>query len=114
MKRIALAAALAATCGLAFAQAPAPATPAADVPKAKCEPKPEYPGRLAMQSDLRRNAFNRELKAYRECMLAFVDQQKAQQQAHLQAANAAIGEYNDTMKKIAAEQEAAKGEAGAQ
>ena len=115
MKTIALAAVLAASCGLAFAQAPAPtATPAVDVPKPKCEPKPEYPGRLAMQSDLRRNAFNRELKAYRECMLAYVDQHKAEQQAHLAAANAAIGEYNETMKKIAADQDAAKGEAGAQ
>lgn len=111
MKKLALAAALAASCGLAFAQSPAPAGhPAADVPKPKCEPKPEYPGRLAMQSDLRRNAFNRELKAYKECMMAYVDERKALYTGNLNAANAAIGEYNDTMKKIAAEQEAAKGE----
>jgi len=109
MKRIALAAALLATAGLALAQAEAPKAPApVDVPKPKCEPKPEYPGRLAMQSDLRRNAFTREINAYKTCMMAYVEDHKAAQHAHLQAANNAIQEYNETMKKIAAEQEAAK------
>jgi hypothetical protein len=64
-----------------------------------------------MQSDLRRNAFTREIATYKACMMAYVETQKVQQQAHLQAANGAITEYNDTMKKIAAEQELAKGEA---
>lgn len=110
MKKLALAAILTATASLAFAQAPAaPAAPAVDKPK--CDPKPEYPGRLAMQSDLRRNSFTREIAAYKTCMMAYVEVQKAAQQAHLSAANGAITEYNDTMKKIAAEQEAAKGEA---
>ena len=109
MKRIAIAAALLATAGLAFAQADAPKAAApVDMPKAKCEPKPEYPGRLAMQSDLRRNSFTREINAYKTCMMAYVEEHKAQQAAHLTAANAAIQEYNDTMKKIAAEQDAAK------
>ena len=110
MKRLALAATLIATAGLAFAQAEAPkAAPAPDLPKPKCDPKPEYPGRLAMQLDLRRNSFNRELAAYKTCMMAYVEEHKAQQAAHFQAANGAIQDYNDTMKKIAAEQEAAKG-----
>ena len=109
MKRIALAAALLATAGFAFAQAEAPKAAApVDVPKAKCEPKPEYPGRLAMQSDLRRNAFTREINAYKACMMAYVEEHKAAQQQHLQAANGAITEYNEVMKKIAADQEAAK------
>ena len=108
MKKTALAAALLASAGLAIAQTPAPAPAPADVPKPKCDPRPEYPGRLAMQSDLRRNAFNRELKAYKDCMMAYVDERKAQYAGNLSAANAAISEYNDTMKKIAAEQEAAK------
>ena len=109
MKRIALAATLLAAAGFAFAQAEAPkAPPPPDVAKAKCDPKPEYPGRLAMQSDLRRNAFTREINAYKTCMMAYVEEHKAQQAAHLSAANGAIQEYNDTMKKIAAEQEAAK------
>src|SRR5215813_11031723 len=106
MKRLALTATatLLAASGIAFAQAPA-APAAAPVDKPKCDPKPEYPGRLAMQSDLRRNSFTREIKAYKDCMMAYVEAQKVQQQAHLQAANAAITDYNDTMKKIAAEQD---------
>ena len=113
MKKLALAAILTATAGFAFAQAPAaPAAPAAaPVDKPKCDPKPEYPGRLAMQSDLRRNSFTREIAAYKACMMAYVEVQKVQQQAHLQAANGAITEYNDTMKSIAKAQEDAKGEA---
>lgn len=108
MKRIALAATLLVSTGFALAQGAAP-VPAVDVPKPKCEPKPEYPGKLAMQSDLRRNSFKREIDAYKACMLGYVEEQKVRQAAHLSAANAAIQDYNDTMKKIAAEQEAAKG-----
>ncbi len=102
MKQVALAATLLAAAGLAFAQAPAA------VEKPKCEPKPEYPGTLAMQSDLRRNSFKREIDAYKACMMAYVEHQKVQQQAHLQAANGAITDYNDTMKKIQKDQEDAK------
>ena len=61
-----------------------------------------------MQSDLRRNSFKREIDAYKACMMAYVETQKVQQQAHLQAANGAITDYNETMKKIAKEQEDAK------
>ena len=110
MKRIALAASLAVTAGLAFAQADAPKAPVADVPKASCGEKPEYPGRLAMQSDLRRNAFKRDIDKYKDCMMGYVDARKAAYKANFDAANAAIAEYNDHMKKIAAEQESAKGQ----
>ena len=74
MKQLALAATLLASAGLAFAQAPAAP---ANVPKANCPNKPEYPGRMAMQSDLRRNAFMREIDAYKTCMMAFVEENKA-------------------------------------
>ena len=107
MKQLALAATLLAAAGLAFAQAPA-APAAVAVEKPKCDPKPEYPGTLAMQSDLRRNSFKREIDAYKACMMAYVEQQKVQQQAHLQAANGAITDYNDTMKSIQKAQEDAK------
>lgn len=109
MKRIALAATLLASAGLAFAQAEAPKAPSADTPKPSCGEKPEYPGRLAMQSDLRRNAFKRDVDKYKECMMSFVEARKAAYTANLAAANAAIAEYNETMKKIAADQDAAKG-----
>ena len=108
MKRIALAATLLVSTGLALAQGAAPVPPV-DVPKPKCEPKPEYPGKLAMQSDLRRNSFKREIDAYKACMMAFVEEYKVKQATAFAAANAAIAEYNDTMKKISADQEASKG-----
>ena len=108
MKQLVFAATLLATAGLVFAQAPAAPAVAVAVDKPKCEPKPEYPGVLAMQSDLRRNSFKREIDAYKACMMAYVEQQKVQQQAHLQAANGAITDYNDTMKSIQKAQEDAK------
>jgi hypothetical protein len=110
MKRIALAAVLLASAGLACAQATAPApAPTGDVAKPSCGAKPEYPGKLAMQSDLRRNSFKREIDNYKACMMAFVEEYKAKQANAFAAANAAIAEYNETMKKIAADQDAAKG-----
>jgi hypothetical protein len=109
MKRTFLAAALFLSTGVSFAQAPAaPAPAASDIAKPSCGAKPEYPGKLAMQSDLRRNSFKREIDTYKACMMAYVEEHKKQQQSHFNAANAAIGEYNDTMKKIAAEQDAVK------
>ena len=79
-----------------------------DVPKPKCEPKPEYPGRLALQTDSRRRLFEREVKAYKDCMTAYLEERKAASNANLAAGNAAVEEYNTTMKKINAEQEAAR------
>ena len=108
MKSIALAATLLVSAGLALAQADAPKAAGAPIPKPSCGDKPEYPGKLAMQSDLRRNAFKRDVDKYKECVMAFVEDHKAQQKAHFDAANNAIQDYNDTMKKIAADQEAAK------
>jgi hypothetical protein len=102
MKRITLAAALVAFALPAFAQS----TP--EVPKPKCEPKPEYPGRLAMSTESRRRLFERELKTFKECMQAYIDQRKAAAGAEAAAGNAAIEEYNNVMKKINADQEAAR------
>ena len=70
MKRFAVAAAFAFAAGF-------PVAASAEVPKPKCEPKPEYPGRLAMQSDNRRRAFERDLKAYQECINAYLAERKA-------------------------------------
>ncbi len=110
MKKTALAATLLLTTGLAFAQADAPKAPAADVPKPSCGETPTYPGKLAMQSDLRRNSFKREVDKYKECIMAFVEARKTAYKVNLDAANAAISQYNDVMKKLAADQEAAKGD----
>ena len=101
MKRITLAAIL-----LAFATAPL--AQVGDVPKPKCEPKPDYPGRLAMQVDSRRRVFERDVKAYKECMTAYLEDRKAASTANLTAGNAAVEEFNATMKKINADMEAAR------
>jgi hypothetical protein len=100
MKRITLAAILVTCATPPFAQV-------SDVPKHKCEPKPEYPGRIAMQSDTRRKLFEREIKQYQECMNAYLDQRKTSMKANEENANAAIAEYNAVMKKLNSDQEAA-------
>jgi hypothetical protein len=98
MKRFAVAAAFAVAAGMPAAYA--------EVPKPKCEPKPEYPGRLAMQSDNRRRAFERDLKAYQECINAYLAERKAAMKAEEDAANTTITEYNALMKKINDDQKA--------
>ena len=100
MKRIILAASLVLCATTAFAQAP-------EVAKHKCEPKPEYPGRLALQSDTRRGLYEREVKAYQACMNKYLDERKVVMKANEESANAAIAEYNAVMKALNAAQEAA-------
>jgi len=103
MKRIVpiLTLVLAAGAGAAQAQS-------SEVPKHKCEPKPEYPGRLIMQSETRRKGFERELKDYQKCMTTYLEERKAAMKQNEENANAAVNEYNETMKTINAAQEAAK------
>lgn len=103
MKAILFLAALATAATTASAQAPAPAS---DVPKMKCEPVPEFPGRLA--SDTRKKVFDKEMKQYKECVQAYLDARKAALKANEAAANAAIDEHNTVMKKITEEQNAAR------
>ena len=96
MKHVVLAAVLAAFTFPVYAAD----APKAEVPKPACDPKPEFPGRLAMQSDTRRKQFQREMDTYKECMVAFIDARKAAAQANTEAANGAVDEFNNTMKKI--------------
>jgi hypothetical protein len=97
MKRITLAAALfAGACTLASAQQSAPP----DVPKHRCEPKPVLPGPRMMSEDSVRKRFQREIDAYKSCMKAYADERAAHARAHTDAGNAAITEYNDTMKAL--------------
>jgi hypothetical protein len=96
MNRFTLAAAVAAlVAGTASAQ---PSTP--DVPKHKCEPKPVLPGPRMMSDDSVRKRFQREIDAYKSCMKAYADERAAAAKAHTDAGNAAISEYNDTMKAL--------------
>lgn len=73
----------------AYAQQPAPAMPA--VPPHNCV-KPELPGIQAQQNRI--NAFNREFKAYGDCIKKYVSDAKALSDASIAAANSAINEYN--------------------
>jgi len=93
MKRLCLAASFLLGSSLAFAQAP-------EVPKHKCEPKPEYPGRLALERERDRVAFQRDIKKYETCIKAFIEERKAVVAAQQTAVNAAIEEYNATLAEI--------------
>ena len=86
----------------AIAQQPAAAPSVVNVPPPKCEPKPEWPGRLA--TDSRRKLFDREMKQYKDCMNAYLEERKAHLKAHEVAANAAIEEHNAVMKKVTEDQ----------
>jgi hypothetical protein len=103
MKRLTIAAALvlgATTTTLTFAQAQP------EVPKFKCEPRPELPGERMMEEVSVRKRFQSDLDAFKKCMNNYLDERKAVIKANENAANAAIEDYNATMKKLADEQKA--------
>ena len=80
----------------------ATAAVAQDIPKPKCEPKPDYPGKLA--SDTRIKAYNATMKSYSECMRKYIDETREMSKKYVEAGNAAIEEFNALMK----EQQAAR------
>ncbi len=108
MKRATVVAALAVCFAIPAVHAADAAATATTVPPAKCEPKPEYPGKLAMQSDNRAKAFRKELDAYKDCVNAYLAERSAAVKANEAAANAIINDYNTVMKKINDAQTAAK------
>jgi predicted Mrr-cat superfamily restriction endonuclease len=85
--------------GAALAQSP-------EVAKHNCEPKPAYPGVKAMKSDVEVKAFEAQMKNYKECIVAYISARKTSAKAHEAAENLAAREYNETMAKIRADQEA--------
>lgn len=97
-----LAASIAAFSLCAVAQTPTPAAPPL-VAASTCV-KPEFSGRLA--TDTRMTAFNREFKAYGECVKKYVEQNKAIAEAATAAANRAVDEYNTYTADIKAKIEA--------
>lgn len=102
MKSILLAAAvLAGASGAALAADP-PEPP--QVPKHTCEPRPELPGPAMMKDATVVRRFQRDIDEYRNCMKAYADARAAHAKAHTEAGNAAITEYNETMKRIQEEQ----------
>ena len=96
MKRIILAALLvagASTGALAH-------QPDADIPKHKCEPKPVLPGPRLMEDASVRKRFQRDVETYKTCMKSYADERAAAAKAQTDAGNAAITEYNETMKAL--------------
>ena len=104
MKQFVLAAALAVIAMPGFAQIELPKVPPVDPPKHKCEDPGEYPGRVGMLNDERRKRFERQLEAYKQCMLTFIETSKANMKAQETAVRATIDEYNGKMKKYSEEQ----------
>jgi hypothetical protein len=74
--------------------------PAADIPKHKCEPKPVLPGSRMMEDASVRKRFQRDVEVYRNCMKSYADERAAAAKAQTEAGNAAITEYNETMKAL--------------
>ncbi len=82
--------------GSALAQAPAPAAGSAAAAKPNC-PKPgDVPGALA--SDNQRRAWQRDYTTWGDCMKKFIDEQRALAEPYNKASNAAIEDYNTTVK----------------
>lgn len=102
---LAFALALALGAGAAFAQAPA-------IPPAKCEPKPVYPGVKAIQDAEQAEAFSKVLKAYQDCVKAYVAERKSFIEASNAAIRAAVEEHNAVINKFREDQEKAKKELG--
>jgi hypothetical protein len=84
------------------------AKPAVEMPKPKCEDPGAYPGRVGMQTEDRRNRFVKGVEAYRNCMVAFVEERKAVIEANQTAAKQAVEDLNARIKKINDEQAAAQ------
>ncbi len=89
----------------AFATASLAAEPV-DVPRHKCEPKPVLPGAALRRDAMVVKRFQRELDEYKNCMRAYADERSAAAKAHTEAGNAAINEYNETIKAIQEAQKA--------
>jgi hypothetical protein len=77
-----------------------------DVPPMKCE-KPRMPGERMMEDRTIRNRFERDMKAYGDCVKAYVAERQATAVAHQQAikahtdaANTAVGDYNALLKSM--------------
>jgi methionine synthase II (cobalamin-independent) len=94
IRTLAAALALAIAPAIAFSQNPP------DVPKHKCDPKPVLPGPKMMEEQRVAKQFKNDIEAYKNCMKAYADERAAVAKANTEAGNAAIDEYNNTMKAL--------------
>jgi hypothetical protein len=88
----------------AAAQTPPPATAAAPLVAPNTCVKPGFSGRL--ESDPNMTTFNRQFKAYGDCVKAYVEQNKAIAEAATAAANRVVDEYNTYTADVKAKIEA--------
>ena len=77
-----------------------------DIPPLKCEPKPQLPGSKMMEEPSVRRRFERDMKAYGDCVKAYVAERHAAAKSHQEAAkanaeagNVAVAEYNAFVKQ---------------
>ena len=70
------------------------------IPPPGCN-KPEYPGNFA--TDARRSAFNREYKAYGDCVKAYVESMRKLTEQAQAAANRVVDDYNNYSKALQAQ-----------
>jgi hypothetical protein len=87
------------------AAAAAPAAPTVTLPKPDCGEKPEHPGHLASDRQVRQ--WRTEANAYLECFKKFAAEQRAIALQYQEAANKLIDQYNNTVKEMQAAAEAA-------
>lgn len=75
----------------------AAATVSASVPKHNCV-RPDAPGKF--ESDGQQKLFVKQMDGYRDCLMAFRNDMNKLAQAHIDAANAAIDEFNSFVNMI--------------
>ena len=85
---------------IAFGQTPAVQSPAptATARAAHNCVRPEQPGRLATNNQLK--VFDKDERAYRECLQAFVKAQADLVKLHSELGNGAVKEYNDYVTEV--------------
>jgi hypothetical protein len=93
MKRMIIAAAVLGA-GCAYGQG----TPN-DLPQPKCD-KPQMPGEMMRSEPSVMKRFNQDVDRWGKCMKAYIDERQAAMKANEQAANAAIKDYNETIKAL--------------
>ena len=91
-----------ATASGALAQATAPATPTV-TPAPNCEKPGDPPSRNPTElgksaAELKRSNWTKGMKAYLDCLKRFIDEQQAAAAPHVKAANAAVDEFNNSIK----------------
>lgn len=108
--RLATGGALAAVAALAWTQAPqapeaTPAPAAVDPYKHKCGEIPEFPRKLAPESQKR--AFERALRDYGTCIRLYVEERNAAMNAQRKTVQTYVDEYNKALAAYQAEKDAA-------